>query len=140
MPRTTYNFVIETSGRNVLDDEVFDALCEAGCDDAGIGRFLGVDHLDFDREAGSFCEAVRSAIEDVQSVPGVIVTRVLPGDDPTVGAAFTAAVNTVLDSSAECPDMPASEEQTELRRIRELTAKSTSGSAPGLRVPRPSSP
>ena len=132
MPRTTYNFVIETSGRNVLDDEVFDALCEAGCDDAGIGRFLGVDHLDFDREAGSFCEAVRSAIEDVQSVPGVTVTRVVPGDDPTVGAAFTEAVNIVLTSPVECPDMPASEEQTELRRIRELTAKSPSGSVPGF--------
>ena len=96
MARATYNFILETSGRDVLDDEVFDALSEAGCDDAGIGRFLGVDHLDFDREAGSFCEAVRSAIEDVQSVPGVNVTRVVPGDDPAVGAAFTEAVNAVL--------------------------------------------
>ncbi len=122
MPRATYNFVLETSGRDVLDDEVFDALCEAGCDDAGIGRFLGVDHLDFDREAGSFCEAVRSAIEDVQSVPGVTVTRVVPGDDPTVGAAFTEAVNIVLASPVECPDMPAGEEQTELRRIRDCAA------------------
>ncbi len=31
MPRTAYNFVLETRGRDVLDDEVFDALCEAGC-------------------------------------------------------------------------------------------------------------
>ncbi|MCY4423824.1 MAG: hypothetical protein OXC06_12225 [Acidimicrobiaceae bacterium] len=122
MPRATYNFILETSGRDVLDDEVIDALYEAGCDDAGIGRFLGVDHLDFDREAGSFCEAVRSAIEDVQSVPGVTVTRVVPGDDPTVGIAFTEAVNIVLASPVECPDMPESEEQTELRRIRECAA------------------
>ena len=121
MPRTTYNFVIETSGRNVLDDEVFDALCEAGCDDAGIGRFLGVDHLDFGREAGSFCGAAdRPSGRPV--VPGVTVTRVVPGDDPTVGIAFTEAVNIVLASPVECPDMPASEEQTELARIRECAA------------------
>ena len=131
MSRRTYNFTLETSGRDVLDDEVFDALAEAGCDDAGIGRFLGVDRLDFDREARSYCEAVRSAIEDVHSVPGVTVTRVLPGEDPTVGAAFTAAVNMVLTSPVECPDVPASEEQTELRRIWKMTAKSPSGSIPG---------
>ena len=130
MPRATYNFVLETSGRDVLDDEVVDALYEAGCDDACIGRFLGVDHLDFDREAGSFCEAVRSAIEDVQSVPGVGVTRVLPGDDPAVGAAFTEAVNAVLASPQQCPDVPSSEEQAELRRIREMAAESPSQGAP----------
>lgn len=132
MPRTTYNFVLETRGRDVLDDEVFDALCEAGCDDAGIGRFLGVDHLDFDREAGSFCEAVRSAIEDVQSVPGVRVARVVPGDDPTVGAAFVEAVNAVLASPQQRPDVPGSEEQAELRCIREMVAKPPSRSVPGL--------
>ena len=128
MPRTTYNFVLETRGRSVLDDEVFDALTEAGCDDAGIGRFLGVDHLDFDREAGSFCEAVRSAIEDVQSVPGVRVTRVVPGDDPTVGAAFVEAVNAVLASPQQCPNMPGSDEQTELSRIREMATEAPSRS------------
>ena len=128
MPRTTYNFVLETRGRSVLDDEVFDALTEAGCDDAGIGRFLGVDHLDFDREAGSFCEAVRSAIEDVQSVPGVRVTRVVPGDDPTVGAAFVEAVNAVLASPQQCPNMPGSEEQAELSRIREMATEAPSRS------------
>ncbi len=128
MARATYNFILETSGRDVLDDEVFDALSEAGCDDAGIGRFLGVDHLDFDREAGSFCEAVRSAIEDVQSVSGVNVTRVVPGDDPAVGAAFTEAVNAVLASPEQCPDVPGCEEQAELMRIREMVARSPSRS------------
>ena len=131
MAKATYNFILETSGRDVLDNEVFDALSEAGCDDAGIGRFLGVDHLDFDREANSFCEAVRSAIEDVQSVPGVNVTRVVPGDDPAVGAAFTEAVNAVLASPEQCPDVPGCEEQAELRRIREMAAKSPSPSVSG---------
>ena len=130
MPRATYNFILETSGRDVLDDEVFDALSEAGCDDACIGRFLGVDHLDFDREADSYCEAVRSAIEDVQSVPGVVVTRVVPGDDPTVGAGFTEAVNAVLASPQQCPDVQGGEEQTELRRIREMAAGSPSQGLP----------
>ena len=130
MARATYNFILETSGRDVLDDEVFDALSEAGCDDAGIGRFLGVDHLDFDREAGSFCKAVRSAIEDVQSVPGVNVTRVVPGDDPAVGAAFTEAANAVLASPAECPEVLGSEEQTELSRIREMAVEPASRSVP----------
>ena len=126
MPRATYNFILETSGRDVLADEVVDALYEAGCDDAGIGRFLGVDHLDFDREAGSFCEAVRSAIEDVESVPGVNVTRVRPGDDPAVGAAFTEAVNAVLASPQQCPDVHGSEEQAELRSIQQMASKSRS--------------
>ena len=131
MPRATYNFMLETSGRDVLDDEVFDALTEAGCDDAGVGRSVGVVRLDFDREARSYCEAVRSAIEDVQSVPGVSVIRVLPGEDPTVGAAFTAAVNAVLSSPQQCPDVPGSEEQAELRRIREMAAAPASRSVPG---------
>ena len=136
MSRTTYNFILETSGRDVLDDEVFDALSEAGCDDAGIGRFLGVDHLDFDREASSFCEAVRSAIEDVQSVPGVNVTRVLPGDDPAVGAAFTEAVNAVLASPQQCPDVQRGEEQAELRRIQEMIASVPSGGGLSLQSSR----
>ena len=128
MPSSTYNFMLEISGRDVLDDDVFDALTEAGCDDAGIGRFMGVDRLDFDREAGSYCAAVRSAIEDVQSVPGVNVTRVLPGEDPTVGIAFREAVNAVLAAPAECPRVAGADEQRELRRIREITARVPSAS------------
>lgn len=129
-PRSKYNFTLETSGRSVLDDEVIDALFEAGCDDAGIGRFLGVDCLDFTREARSYCEAVRSAIEDVQSVPGVRVTRVI-NENTAVGAAFAAAVNAVLASPQPCPDVPGAEEQAELRRIREMASQPPSRSVPG---------
>ena len=133
MARTTkskYIFTLETSGRSVLDDEVIDALYEAGCDDAGVGRFLGVDCLDFTREAGSYCEAVRSAIEDAQSVSGISVTRVV-NEEAAAGAAFTAAVNAVLASPQQCPDVPGGEEQAELRRIREMAADAPSRSAPG---------
>ena len=130
MTRSTYDFTLETSGRNVLDDEVVDALYEAGCDDATIGRFLGVHCLDFTREAGSYWEAVRTAIEDVQSVPGVSVTRVV-NEDTAADDAFTAAVNAALSSPARCPDVPGTQEQTELRRIWEMTAKAPSDSVSG---------
>ena len=123
--KSKYDFTLETRGRDVLDDEVIDALYEAGCDDALIGRFLGVDCLGFNREAGSYCEAVRSAIEDVQSVPGMSVTRVV-NEEAAVGVAFTEAVNAVLASPQRCPDVPGGEEQTELRRIREIVAKAPS--------------
>ena len=129
MTSSKYDFTLETSGRDILDDEVIDALYEAGCDDALIGRFLGVDCLGFTREAGSYCEAVRTAIEDVQSVPGLSVTRVV-SEDATVGSAFTVAVNAVLASAAECPDVPGTDERTELRRLWEQAAKARSGSVP----------
>lgn len=130
MTRSTYDFTLETSGRSVVDDEVVDALYEAGCDDAGIGRFLGVHYLEFNREADSYCEAVRTAIADVQSVPGVSVTRVVNEDADAVDA-FTAAVNAALSSPARCPDVPGTEEQIELRRIWEMAAKAPSDSVSG---------
>ena len=130
MTRTKYDFTLETSGRSVLDDEMFDALSEAGCDDALIGRLLGVDCLGFTREAGSYCEAVRTAIEDVQSVPGVSVTRVV-NEDTTACDAFTSAANAALSSPARCPDVPGAQEQIELRRIWEMAAKAPSDSVSG---------
>ena len=130
MTRTKFDFTLETSGRSLLDDEVADALYEAGCGDAGIGRFLGVHYVGFTREAGSYCEAVRTAIEDVQSVPGVNVTRVVNEDTPAADA-FTAAVNAALSSPARCPDVPGTQEQTELQRIWEMAVKAPSGSVPG---------
>ena len=130
MTRTKYDFTLETRGRDVLDDEVFDALSEAGCDDALIGRFLGIDCLGFTREADSYCEAVRTAIEDVQSVPGVSVTRVVC-EEADVGADFTEAVNAVLASPAKCPVVSGTGEQAELRRIWEMAAKAPSASVTG---------
>ncbi len=128
--RIEYDFTLETSGRDVLDEEVFDALTEAGCDDALIGRVGGVDRLNFIREAGSYCEAVRSAMEDVQSVPGVRVTRVI-NENAAVGVAFAEAVNTVLGSPQQCPNVPGGEEQAELRRIREMAVDAPSRSGLG---------
>ena len=131
MTGTAYGFTLEIRGLDVFDDEVIDALYEAGCDDALIGQFMGVDRLDFSREARSYCEAVRTAIEDVQSVPGASVTRVLPGEDPTVGVAFREAVNAVLAAPAECPNIDGTEEQTELKRIWEMTERAPSARISG---------
>ena len=128
--RTDYDFTLETSGRDVLDEEVFDALTEAGCDDALIGRVGGVDRLKLIREAGFYGEAVRSAIEDIQSVPGVRVTRVI-NENAAVAAALAKAVIAVLASPQQCPDVPGGEEQAELRRIREIAASSPFRSVPG---------
>ena len=119
----SYDFVIEFCGRDV-DDEVFDALYEAGCDDGLIGQFLGVDRIHFIREAPTYCEAVRSAIENVQSVPGLTVTRVVSEDDAYV--ALTEAINAVLASPESCPDVSAFEEQSELRRLWEDIARAGS--------------
>jgi predicted DNA-binding transcriptional regulator AlpA len=63
-----------------LDDAAVDALFEAGCDDATLGEVDGVGYADFIREAPSFGDALRSAIEQVESVPGVRVARVEPDD------------------------------------------------------------
>ena len=61
-------------------DDVLDALFEAGCDDATFGQVDGVGYADFIREAPSFGDAVRSALEQVESVPPVRVARVEPDD------------------------------------------------------------
>lgn len=73
MQRFTFTLVVE--GRDLKTDEVVDALFEAGCDDALVGSSEGVQFLDFDREAGSVEEAVRSAVADVESVEGLKFAR-----------------------------------------------------------------
>ena len=98
MPRTTYDFTLETQGRSVLDEEVFDALHEAGCDDALIGRLAWVEGVAFTREADSYCEAIGSAIEDVESVPGVAVAQVVADDENVPTADEVAGVNAMLSS------------------------------------------
>ena len=72
-----YNFTL------ILDGDVenhLDELFEAGCDDATFGTVDGVHYADFDREASSLAEAIASAIDDVESVPGLRVRRVEPDD------------------------------------------------------------
>jgi predicted DNA-binding transcriptional regulator AlpA len=73
-----YEFTLVLQGG--LDDAAVEALFEAGCDDATLGEVDGVGYADFIRAAPSFGEALRSGIEQVESVPGIRVARVEPDD------------------------------------------------------------
>jgi predicted DNA-binding transcriptional regulator AlpA len=74
-----HEFSLVISG-NLENEEILNALFEAGCSDATFGQVDGVGYSDFVREAPSFGQAVRSAIEQVESVPGLRVARVEPDD------------------------------------------------------------
>ena len=63
-------------------------------------------------------------------MPGVRVTRVV-NEDTDACDAFAAAVNAALASPVNCPEVPGTDEQTELRRIWEMTVKAAPGSVPG---------
>lgn len=67
--RVHYFELITNDSVNLLDDAVFDALHEAGCDDALIGHH----RLDFAREANTLSSALSSAKADAESVSGVRV-------------------------------------------------------------------
>ena len=76
----TWEFTLIVSGRDITHFEVFEALFDAGCHDALIGQSNGVQYLDFDREGANLEEAVASAVADVESVPGMAVTRFVNAD------------------------------------------------------------
>lgn len=59
-----------------LKIEVLEAIYEAGCDDATLVRSNGREKAIFSREGESFHEAVRSAIENLSSVPGLRIIDV----------------------------------------------------------------
>lgn len=68
--RQSYEFTLVLSGFSELTETVMGSLYEAGCDDGllCVDKY-GVPFIEFDREASSFDEAVRSAIADVQKAP-----------------------------------------------------------------------
>ncbi len=69
------HFTLIVDGPDLQTEPFIDALFEAGCDDATVGRTDGVHYIDFDREAASLGEAINSAVRDVEQVEGVHVTR-----------------------------------------------------------------
>ena len=72
-PRKVHYFELITDDSvDLLDDAVFDALHEAGCDDALISHH----RLDFARDANTLSSALASAKADAESVPGVRVLSV----------------------------------------------------------------
>ena len=70
---TVWRFSLIIDGPDLDDDDLLDALFEAGCDDALIGGSNGVQCADFHREAERIEDAVLSAIGDVEHVDGVRV-------------------------------------------------------------------
>ena len=65
---------------DALTDELEAKLFEAGCDDAALYQTGTAVFLEFDREAPSREEAIRSALLDVQEGAKVAVLRVLSND------------------------------------------------------------
>lgn len=77
----TFSFTVITDGADIMTDESYKALLDAGCDDATIGSANGVQYVHFDRDAETLGEAVVSAIRAVESVKGVNVVDVNTSDD-----------------------------------------------------------
>ena len=67
----THRFSLVTEGVDLLEWATLDTLHEAGCGDATVGHNI----LEFDRVAPDSEEALRSAWEAVESVPGLRVLR-----------------------------------------------------------------
>lgn len=77
-----HHFVLVAEGRDLLDDEVLEALYEAGCTDASIGHRT----VEFDREAPTRWDAIQSAIGDVTTIAGVRVIDVRDSMDTLPGS------------------------------------------------------
>ena len=60
---TVHRFMLIVEGPNLQDEGHVDALFEAGCDDATVGRVGATQYLDFDREAETLADAVFEATD-----------------------------------------------------------------------------
>jgi hypothetical protein len=74
---TVWRFSLVIDGPDLDDDELLDALFEAGCDDALFGGANGVQCADFHRETDQIEDAVLSAIAAVESVGGLQVVELV---------------------------------------------------------------
>lgn len=78
---SVHSFTLFVEGLDVTSDAHLDALCKAGCDDATFGARDGAAYAIFDREAGSFSEALRGAMNAVlRALPEAQITRIEPDD------------------------------------------------------------
>ena len=73
---STFHFTLIVEGPDLQDGPCIDALFEAGCDDAAIGRSDGIQFADFDREAMTLDRAILSAVDDMEKLEGVEVVRI----------------------------------------------------------------
>ena len=71
-----HNFTLIVDGPDLQDASLIDAVFEAGCDDAAIGRIDGIQYVDFDREAVTLDQAILSAVADLERIDGVHVVRI----------------------------------------------------------------
>jgi len=86
----TYSFrIILADADDIVDDmthekmlEMSDAVFEAGCDDSTPGVYCGELDVTFSREAENMVDAIRSAVEQVESV-GCHMLKVVSPDQPT---------------------------------------------------------
>ena len=76
---SSYQFTLIVEGPDLQSDRAIDALFDAGCDDALVGRTDGIQYLDFDRDGANPETAILSAIADVERFPGVEVIRLAGG-------------------------------------------------------------
>jgi hypothetical protein len=75
-----FDFQLVLGGVSTVNDDIADALFEAGCDDGTPFSSQGIAVVGFSRTADSLEEAVRSAISDVNKA-GFSVARVEPADE-----------------------------------------------------------
>jgi hypothetical protein len=81
---TCYDFVVVLKGLEVIDDDLAEALYEAGCDDGSPYSSGGVAGVGFSREADCLESAIRSAVADVRRA-GCTVQRIeIESDSPLV--------------------------------------------------------
>ena len=81
----SYNFTLIIEGADLQTEEAQDALFEAGCDDATFGVVDGVQFAEFDREAGSYGQALTSAMAAIQrTIVGARVVHVEPDELVTI--------------------------------------------------------
>lgn len=73
---SVHHFILIVDGPDMQDEASVDALFEAGCDDAVVGRAEGIQYVEFDREAARLDDAILSAVADVERVPGLTVARI----------------------------------------------------------------
>lgn len=76
-----HNFVLVLSGLADPDEELEDALFEAGCDDGTLAFRNRAAYVEFGRQAATLEEAILSAIRDAERADSrITVVAVEPGD------------------------------------------------------------
>jgi hypothetical protein len=84
-----YHFVLVLSEFSSLDENIEDALFEAGCDDALLIIRDNVPYLEFDRSATNLDEAISSAIQNVESANiGATILKIYNDDTELMNSKF----------------------------------------------------